>query len=197
MDLVKYCPARKLSQKREGLRIFILGQFDARKGHEDLFEAVSLLGNKDIELWVAGGGSNSGKVIDMPELAMKFGIENQVKIFNFPSEEKVIEMYQECDVFCLPSKDAPDGNKEGIPVVLMEAMACGKAVISTKHAGIPELVDEILVEEGGVNDIRIALEALMMNEKKRLTLGEKNRAIIESEYSKENLIDLEKLFMEK
>ena len=197
VDLEKYHPSEHHNQGSDKLRVFVLGQFDARKGHEDLFHAVSQLDDGSIELWVAGGGSNSNRVIDIEKLAAKYEIDEHVKIYHFPPEDRVIELYQQCDVFCLPSKTAPDGNKEGIPVVLIEAMACGKPVISTIHAGIPEIVDEILVKEGDVIAIKNALKMLIANREKLTDMGSRNRAIIESSYSKKNLDNLEKAFIVK
>ncbi|EFH2951749.1 glycosyltransferase, partial [Escherichia coli] len=62
-----------------------------------------------------------------------------------------------CDIFCLPSVTGGNGDMEGIPVVLMEAMACGKIVVSTRHSGIPELIEDgvtgFLCEEKNVEEL--------------------------------------------
>ena len=90
-------------------------------------------------------------------------------------------IYSACDIFCLPSfteyySDGKPREREGIPVALMEAMAWGKPVITTRHAGIPELVDEILVEERNVKQLKEAIEYLLDNPEKRIgTWGKEQR----------------------
>jgi colanic acid/amylovoran biosynthesis glycosyltransferase len=108
-------------------------------------------------------------------------------------------IYSACDIFCLPSYTEyyPDGmpaEREGIPVALMEAMAWGKPVISTKHAGIPELVEEILVEEKNVQELKSAICYLLDNPDKWKEMGKRNRAIIAEKYSKDNVRILAEIF---
>jgi glycosyltransferase involved in cell wall biosynthesis len=76
----------------------------------------------------------------------------------------------------------------------MEAMAWGKPVIATKHAGNPELVDEILIEERNVEQLKNAIEYLLNNPGKWQQMGENNRKIIASKYSKDNVKKLVSIF---
>ena len=133
----------------------------------------------DVVVWVVGGGTWDNKgYVDIKGLAENIGIEKQVVLFGKVTDEVLKELYGKCDIFCLPSRIGSDGNREGIPVTLMEAMAYGKAVISTKHAGIPELVDDILVEENNVTELTAAIERLLDNPELCGKLGERNREII-------------------
>ena len=82
-------------------------------------------------------------------------------------------------LFCLPSyteyyEDGNPAEREGIPVVLMEAMAWGKPVIATRHAGNPELVEDILIEERNVEELRNAIKYLLENPEKWSAMGKKN-----------------------
>jgi len=72
----------------------------------------------------------------------------------------------------------------------MEAMSFGKPVVSTMHAGIPELVEDILVKEKDVGELTIALKKLIGNIDLRKRLGERNRQIIKKKYSKKNIEQL-------
>ena len=65
--------------------------------------------------------------------------------------------------------------------------ASGKPVITTKHAGIPELVEEVLVEEQNVDQLKRAIEYLLDNQSKWVKMGRKNQEIIRSRYSKDNV----------
>jgi glycosyltransferase involved in cell wall biosynthesis len=82
--------------------------------------------------------------------------------------------YMQADIFVLPCR-AADGTKEGMPGTLIEAMASGLPVISTVHAGIPEVVrhnvDGLLVAEGSVDELADALGALIAHADLRRTLG--------------------------
>ena len=79
---------------------------------------------------------------------------------------------------------------KGIPVSIMEAMSYGKPVISTKHAGIPELVKDVLVDENNVEELAKAISELVDNQESRIYQGKENRKII-CEFSKKNLMKLE------
>jgi glycosyltransferase involved in cell wall biosynthesis len=179
----------------ETKRILIVGQFAERKGHEILFNAVKKLNRNDIKIWVVGGGTwDQVGFVDVRQLAKDMNLEDKIIFFGMVSDEALSELYELCDIFCLPSRTSSDGNKEGIPVTLMEAMSYGKPVISTRHAGIPELVEEILVEENDVNELANAIELLADNPDLRKKLGDRNREIIEKKYSKKNLVKLQNCF---
>ncbi|HBV2640203.1 TPA: glycosyltransferase [Klebsiella pneumoniae] len=70
------------------------------------------------------------------------GLENHVSIVGFQPQIEVKKILKESNVFLLPSVTAEDGDMEGIPVALMEAMASGLPVVSTYHSGIPELISD-------------------------------------------------------
>jgi len=78
---------------------------------------------------------------------------------------RVLDLMRGADCLALPSVTAADGDEEGIPVTLMEAMAAGLPVVSTDHAGIPELVTDgltgLLVPERDVSGLAAALERLI------------------------------------
>ena len=192
VDLEKFKMTKKkyIRKERDTKVILTVARFTEYKGHKILFEAIKKINRNEIKVWLVGRGS-----LDINALARKVGIESNVKNFGTVSDEKLIKLYQDCDIFCLPSI-TKNGEKEGIPVSLMEAMASGKPVITTRHSGIPELVEEILVEENNVDELRRAIEQLLDNPYLRRKLGEKNRKIIEEKYSKRNIMKLKEIFME-
>ena len=168
--------------------ILVVGQWTERKDHKTLIKALSYINQKEFQLWVVGSESwDSNKSVDVPKYVRKFDLESRTTFFGSVSDEKLHELYKKCDIFCLPSKTASDGVKEGIPVVLMEAMSYGKIVLSTKHAGIPELVEESLVEENNPLELSQVLDKLITDKSNRKERGQKNRQIIRQKYSSKNI----------
>lgn len=123
------------------LTLLCVGRFVQKKGHEFLLKAfrkvVDVL--PDTRLRLIGEGNLKPA---MTALCMKLGLEDTVTFLgNLPSEIVAEEM-KRADIFVLHSVTADNGDREGIPVSLMEASASGLPVISTHHSGIPELVIE-------------------------------------------------------
>ena len=92
-----------------------------------------------------------------------------------------------CDLFILTSVTAADGDEEGIPVVLMEAMASGAPVISTRHSGIPELVRDaetgLLTDEGDAGAVADAVERLASDPALARALAASARRHVEDEFN--------------
>jgi glycosyltransferase involved in cell wall biosynthesis len=90
-------------------------------------------------------------------------------------------------LFALPSIVAPDGQMEGIPVALMEAMASGKAVVSTTLSGIPELVENgtsgVLVPPGDSKALARALRSLLENPERARILGQRAQEKVRAEFA--------------
>jgi glycosyltransferase involved in cell wall biosynthesis len=176
------------------IKVLIVGQFSQRKGHEMLLRAVRALGRDDIRVWVVGEGTwgSVGDYVDVRRLARDLGVEDRVTFFGSVSDEVLRVLYQTCDIFCLPSRKYVVN--EGLPVSLMEAMACAKPVISTRHAGIPELVSDILVEENDADGLARALAHLADHPGVRQAMGQRNRQIVVQNYSTSNVTHMQRLF---
>lgn len=178
--------------------IMIVGQYAERKGHEDLIKAFKNIMRDDLELWIVGSGSWGGgrDYVDVKGLVKKYGIENNVVYFENIPESFLQFLYAHCTIFCLPSKKSSDGNCEGLPVSIMEAMASYKPVVSTFHTGIPEIVKGPLVAEGDWEGLAKAIDSLLnISDDELRIIGKENRKIIEQEYSsKENVKKLADYF---
>jgi glycosyltransferase involved in cell wall biosynthesis len=101
---------------------------------------------------------------------------------------EVNERMQATDVFLLPSKTAPNGDREGTPTVLVEAQAVGLPCVSTRHAGIPEMIPEanhdLLTDEGDVAGLADRLVRLASRPPESLTqVAERGRKKVECEFS--------------
>ncbi|MFX0125716.1 MAG: glycosyltransferase [Candidatus Hodarchaeota archaeon] len=93
----------------------------------------------------------------------------------------------------MPSRTASDGDREGFPSVLAEAMAFGKPVIITRHVEIPRIVKRILVDENDVDGLAQAIRYVLDNSKQIQSWGKENRKIAERYFSPRNVIDIERV----
>lgn len=122
------------------LRIVSVGRLVPKKGFDVLINAVALLRDRgvDAELVIAGeSGSESGAVC---RLVADLGLTEAVTIIGTVTQEQLLGEYRRSTVFALACRVDDDGDRDGIPNVLVEAMASGLPVVSTTVSGIPELV---------------------------------------------------------
>ncbi len=88
---------------------------------------------------------------EVQELARELKINNRVSLTGFISQEKLREIFYASHIFLHPSETGRDGNQEGIPNSMLEAMASGLPVFATQHGGIPEAIENgvsgVLVRE--------------------------------------------------
>ncbi|QQR62660.1 glycosyltransferase [bacterium] len=125
-------------------------------------------------------------------LVKELGIEENVIFYGWAKTEDIIKELNTSDIFVLPSVTAQDGDQEGIPNALKEAMAVGLPVIATDHAGNSELIDHmqsgILVEEKNVEAITNAIEWILENQTSVKQMTKNARKKIEDEFDIESVI---------
>jgi len=180
-------------------KILIVANWAEKKGYLTLIKAVKEIERDDFVVLVVGGSYNSSNSIDLVDMIRKEGVENKFLLLGRQGGYNLELIFSTCDIFCLPSfteyyEDGKPAEREGIPVALMEAMAWGKPVISTNHAGIPELVEEILVNERDPQGLKKAIEYLLDNPQKWKDMGIRNQDIIKKKYSKSNILLLKNIF---
>ena len=112
----------------------------------------------DAALTIAGEGPLLGQLQD---LARELKIDNRVSFAGFISQEQLRDVYYGSHIFVHPSETGPDGNQEGIPNSMLEAMASGLPVFATEHGGIPEAINHgvsgVLVPERDDEELAWAL----------------------------------------
>lgn len=130
-------------------RIVSVGRLVPKKGFADLIAALELLKRDGIgfEAGIFGGGPLHDELLARTQAA---GLRDRVRFHGARTQDAIIGAYQRAGLFVLAPVITESGDRDGIPNVLVEAMACGLPVISTRVSGIPELitdgVDGILVE---------------------------------------------------
>jgi len=167
--------------------VLIVGFFVKRKGHEVLFQALQKLNDPKIEIWVVGGEGAEEDSVDVKGLAKQYQIESQVAFLGKLSGTALRAIYNACDVFCLPCHFDDVGVGEGFPSVIIEAMASGKPIISTRHVGIPEFLERIVVDEKNVDQLAQAIRDVQCSEELRQELGKRNRELAVQFFSPSNV----------
>lgn len=142
-------------------RLLSIGRLVEKKGHLDLIEAIATDELSDMSLDIIGDGPL------MPTLARaieKRSVTSRVRLLGSRPNHETLNFIRRCDAFALTSRTASDGDQEGTPTVLVEAQALGRPVVSTRHAGIPEMVPiehhRFLVREGDIAGIRRSIREL-------------------------------------
>jgi colanic acid/amylovoran biosynthesis glycosyltransferase len=133
--------AGKALRPRDGRsRVVFVGRFVAKKGLDTLLRACARLVARGlvVDCRLYGGGEEEER---LRALAGGLGLDSVVRFEGPVPNERFYETLNHDDVFVVPSRLMPDGDRDGIPVVLIEAMAAGLTVVSTPVSGIPELVE--------------------------------------------------------
>jgi colanic acid/amylovoran biosynthesis glycosyltransferase len=175
------------SGTRDVIRITAVGRCVEKKGHEFTLRALHALRVRRPDLPLRLDLIGEGPLLDdLQTLATALGLEDLVRFMGPLSHPEVLQALSATDIVSLPSVTAADGDKEGIPVVLMEAMAMRIPVVSTFHSGIPELVSHetsgLLSLERDVGTLARNIERLADDPAFRAILGEAARARIEAEF---------------
>ena len=159
---------KPIEANKSFIDLMFMGSIDERKGIIDLIKA---LGNVkcDFHLKIFGGfNSNRSIEKNFYELIEK---TKNVEYCGYLSGKEKENAFIDTDVFILPSYS------EGMPIVIMEALATGCAIISTKVGGIPDIVGEnngILINPGDINGLSKAIEKMALDKKYLSTLKENN-----------------------
>jgi colanic acid/amylovoran biosynthesis glycosyltransferase len=146
--------------------ILSVGRLVEKKGHHILMKAFQKVRANfpKATLTVIGKGELQK---NLTSLAKQLNLGDSFRLLNHLHKDKVREHMTSADLFCAASLVAANGDLEGIPNTLKEAMATGVPVISTYHAGIPELIthnqEGVLVQENNVDELADALEFMLTN----------------------------------
>lgn len=175
VDLSQFYPTRKKSWGT--VRIIYVGQLAKVKGVDDLLCAFEKVYQKEknIELWICGGGPLKKMVLDLAKRAPV----NYLDYVEYPNLPRI---YRQGDIFCSPSRDFRyfgilPGGEEWFSYTLMEAMASGLPIVANFCGGVEEEVGEknLLVNQGDIDGLVKALKRLTKDPDLREGLGRLNR----------------------
>ncbi len=155
------------------------------KGVNYLIKAFQLLGREDVKLIIVGEGNLKSAYQDLVD---SFGIANKIIFTGYVQDEELVNYYNLCDIFVLPSID----KSEAFGMVLLEAMACAKPVIATDLPGVREVVDRKIngriVKPKDIYNLSEQINILLDDEAKRERYGNAGRKKVEEKYSWEKVI---------
>lgn len=175
-------------ENRAGNKIIGVGSLIDRKGHDTLIEALAVLLKRGIDasLVIAGAGPEKGR---LEALAEKHGIGKNVALLGGKRPAEISQLLRASAVFCQPCRVDSAGNRDGVPVAIMEAMATGLPCVSTNLSGIPELIEDgisgILVAPDNPEQLADALQKILENKPLADSLGAEARKKIEREFTLE------------
>ncbi len=176
VEVVRITVDEELFRATRPFVVLCVGFVSFKKGHATLFEAVRLLDDPDVEIWIIGGAGGAHPA-DPLALAEQHGVARQCVALGWQSEQAVGALMRRADVLCAPSRTDPEGRKEGFPTVLAEAMHSGLPVISTRHAEIPSIVPTIIVAEDSPQELAAAIARYKADAGLRQTDADRNRII--------------------
>jgi glycosyltransferase involved in cell wall biosynthesis len=182
---------RQAQATPDGPLLLAVGRLRAKKGLDTLIDAVRLLHERGrrVRCEIVGYGEEHDLLAHRIENA---GLGRHVRLVGKLAREQVIERYACATVFVQPSRIAADGDRDGIPNVLLEAMAMGLPVVATRVSGIPEAIDDgvegLLVEPDAPLALADAIERVLLYPAHAAAMGlAARRRVVESFDNDRNL----------
>lgn len=149
--------------------ILCVAQLGVKKGVDVLIRTFSALEDldPDLELWLAGNGPLRSQ---LEAVSSELKVSDRVRFLGFRDRNDVTQLMNQCHVFVLPSRSEPFG------IVIVEAMACRKAVVASSVGGIPEIINHgingLLVRPDRPDELAAVLRMVLTDETLRRRLGE-------------------------
>lgn len=184
--------------RNKPVRIISVGRLVEKKGHEYLVDACRILVDRGLTLHCMIAGNGPDKKV-LQNLIEQHELKDQVTLLGALNQSQIVELCQTSDIFTLACVTAKDGNQDGVPVSLMEAMSCELPVVTTAIAGIPDLVKDretgFLVRERDSYHLADTLELLIKDEVLCKQLGENGRQkVVEDFEVQNNVVKLSNIF---
>lgn len=192
--LMPSTPRSSPADRQAGAMLF-LGRLNRGKGAYDLLEAFSRITNENglpgPQLWLGG----DGEIEACREAAVRLGIADRVKFLGWVRGDDKQRLLEQASMYVLPSY------REGLPMSVLEAMASGLPVVTTRIGGIPEAVTDgvegYLIEAGDIASLSDRLQRLTTSPQDAARMGRAARSRVEAEFSAQVIVPrLEAIYAE-
>lgn len=162
-----------------------LGRLGQRKGVYDLLKAIDNLVNNEelkyLQFYLAGDGD----IEQVKQIVQQKGLAGNVQLLGWINEAQKLEWLKRADTMLLPSYN------EGLPMAILESMAAGKIIISSKVGGIPDVVKEnengFLIEPGDVERLTYYIRYVSQHPEEMTNIAANNKRTIEADYNLEKI----------
>jgi glycosyltransferase involved in cell wall biosynthesis len=198
LDIERFPPAPSRTNGSDGsdpdhpVILLSVGRLVAKKGYEDLLAALALLPPRlEWRFVQIGGGTLKAALI---QTAGRLGLSHKIEWRGALAQPDVLGAYRQADLFVLASKVAKDGDRDGLPNVLVEAQSQRLACIATNVAGIPELIEQgvtgLIVPPENPAELAQAMSKLIRDPARRAALGAAGEGRVRDCFSMTSGIDL-------
>ena len=189
-DVARFAPAPQRAVNDPAV-ILSVCRLVEKKGVDILLEALARLPARLRWRFVHVGGGPLAR--SLQRRSRRLGIAARITWRGALAQRELLTEYRTADVFVLASRVARDGDRDGLPNVLMEAQSQRLACIATRVSAIPELVGDgltgLLVSENDPQALAEALEALLADPARRRALGEAGEACVRSQFALESNVE--------
>jgi glycosyltransferase involved in cell wall biosynthesis len=175
-----------------GLRLLTVGRLVRKKGFDVFVEACGVLDRLGLrfEAAIAGEEDDVGDHFnvgeDLRRRLARLDLDGRVRMLGEIGQRELYAHYERATVFCLPCRVLDDGDRDGIPNVLLEAMSCGVPVVSTPVSGIPELIEDgvngLLIPPDDPDALAQAVRRLDADRELAGRLGDAGRATVDEKF---------------
>ena len=179
IDLDRFQPDQSTLRKSD--LILAVGRLEQKKGFQDLIQACALLGDtRPVRCLIVGEGRERQT---LENEIRRLSLGEQVVLAGAQTQEQLIKTFKLATVLVLPCVISSTGDRDALPTVLLEAMAAGLPVISTRLAGIPEIIEDgktgLLVPPGEPAQLARAIAEVLDHPELQQSFGRAGRAKVE------------------
>ncbi len=201
LDTGYFSPGKNSRDTAAIPQILAVGRFVEKKGFQYLIDACAILKNQGIPFRCKILGEHGNHHDAIVAQIARHDLDQHITLHEPVTHNALLDLYRESHIFALPCLIATDGDRDGIPNVLAEAMSTGLAAVTTNVSGIPELVrkdiDGLVVPQKDASALAQALRMLIEDPALRVKLGEAGRERVCQVFdSSKTTIELKNLFLE-